>query len=620
MAKEQDGSPKVRHPEFQRMRVTLTIGVIGLCVTAYILGAWQGTSNGISSPLISTRTQCKDPVRSSGARLDFQAHHQVGFNESALAVEKFPPCQLKYSEYTPCQDPRKARKFPKKMMQYRERHCPKKEDMLRCLIPAPPNYSNPFQWPKSRDYAWFNNIPHRELSIEKAVQNWIHVEGDLLRFPGGGTMFPHGADAYIDDINALVPLNEGNIRTALDTGCGVASWGAYLMNRNIITMSFAPRDSHEAQVQFALERGVPAMIGVMGTERIPYPARAFDMAHCSRCLIPWNKLDGVYLIEVDRVLRPGGYWILSGPPIHWKRHYQGWERTEGDLKQEQDEIEDLAKRLCWKKVVEKGDLAIWQKSINHVECVDSRKVYDAPQICKSNDVDSAWYKKMDTCISPLPDVKSEDEVAGGVLETWPKRAFAVPPRVIRGSVPGLTPEKFQEDNKVWSERVDHYKKLIPPLGRRRYRNVMDMNAGIGGFAAALMKYPLWVMNVVPSGLAHDTLGVIYERGFIGTYHDWCEAFSTYPRTYDLIHADKVFSSYQDRCDITYILLEMDRILRPEGTVIIRDNVEVLVKVQAITGGMRWKSQIMDHESGPFNTDKILVAVKTYWTGKLVQKQ
>lgn len=54
-------------------------------------------------------------------------------------------------------------------------------------------------------------------------------------------------------------------------------------------MSFAPRDSHEAQVQFALERGVPAMIGVMATERMPYPARAFDMAHCSRCLIPWEQ-------------------------------------------------------------------------------------------------------------------------------------------------------------------------------------------------------------------------------------------------------------------------------------------------------------------------------------------
>lgn len=52
-------------------------------------------------------------------------------------------------------------------------------------------------------------------------------------------------------------------------------------------MSFARRDTHEAQVQFALERGVPAMIGVISSKRLPYPARAFDMAHCSRCLIPW---------------------------------------------------------------------------------------------------------------------------------------------------------------------------------------------------------------------------------------------------------------------------------------------------------------------------------------------
>jgi hypothetical protein len=70
----------------------------------------------------------------------------------------------------------------------------------------------------------------------------------------------------------------------------------------------------------------------------------------------------------------------------------------------------------------------------------------------------------------------------------------------------------------------------------------------------------------------------------------------------------------------YILLEMDRILRPEGTVIFRDTVEMLVKVQAITEGMRWKSQIMDHESGPFNPEKILVAVKTYWTAEPAQKQ
>lgn len=101
-------------------------------------------------------------------------------------------------------------------------------------------------------------------------------------------------------------------------------------------------------------------------------------------------------------------------------------------------------------------------------------------------------------------------------------------------------------NQVWNERVSYYKRLIGLLPQGRYRNVMDANAYLGGFAAALSKYPVWVMNVVPANNDPGTLGVIYERGFIGTYNDWCEAFSTYPRTYDLIHAGGLISLYQDR--------------------------------------------------------------------------
>jgi hypothetical protein len=89
-------------------------------------------------------------------------------------------------------------------------------------VPAPRGYRNPFPWPASRDVAWFANVPHKELTVEKAVQNWIRVDGDKFRFPGGGTMFPHGASAYIDDIGKLIPLHDGSIRTALDTGCGVS--------------------------------------------------------------------------------------------------------------------------------------------------------------------------------------------------------------------------------------------------------------------------------------------------------------------------------------------------------------------------------------------------------------
>jgi len=43
-----------------------------------------------------------------------------------------------------------------------------------------------------------------------------------------------------------------------------------------------------------------------------------------------------------------------------------------------------------------------------------------------------------------------------------------------------------------------------------------MNTGLSGFAAGLIKYPMWVMNVVPFVLKPHTLGVVYDRGLIGT--------------------------------------------------------------------------------------------------------
>lgn len=57
------------------------------------------------------------------------------------------------------------------------------------------------------------------------------------------------------------------------------------------------------------------------------------------------------------------------------------------------------------------------------------------------------------------------------------------------------------------------------VSRTAIRNVMDMNAFCGGFAAALNEYPAWVMNVVPSSM-QNTLSAIYDRGLIGAFHDW----------------------------------------------------------------------------------------------------
>lgn len=57
---------------------------------------------------------------------------------------------------------------------------------------------------------------------------------------------------------------------------------------------------------------------------------------------------------------------------------------------------------------------------------------------------------------------------------------------------------------------------------------------------------------------------------------------------------------------------MDRILRPEGTVIIRDNEREIMKVKRIVSGMRWNTKMVDHEDGPLVPEKILFAVKQYW--------
>ncbi|KAF5733008.1 S-adenosyl-L-methionine-dependent methyltransferases superfamily protein isoform 1 [Tripterygium wilfordii] len=428
-------------------------------------------------------------------------------------------------------------------------------------------------------------------------------------------MFSHGADAYIDDIGKLINLSDGSIRTAIDTGCGVASWGAYLQSRNILTMSFAPRDTHEAQVQFALERGVPALIGVLASIRLPYPSRAFDMAHCSRCLIPWGQYDGLYLIEVDRILRPGGYWILSGPPINWEKYWKGWGRSREDLQAEQTKIESIAKSLCWKKLKQKGDLAIWQKPTNHIHCKANRRVFKQPRFCNpKSPEDKGWYTKLEKCLTPLPEVSNIQEIAGGQLAKWPERLTSIPPRISSGSLGGITADNFRENTELWKKRVAYYKTLDYQLAERgRYRNLLDMNAHLGGFAAALVDDPVWVMNIVPVEAEINTLGVIYERGLIGTYQNWCEAMSTYPRTYDFIHADSVFSLYKDRCGMEDILLEMDRILRPEGSVIIRDDVDVLTKMKNMIDVMEWDGRIMDHENGPHEREKILVAVKQYWT-------
>ncbi|GKC09191.1 probable methyltransferase PMT5 [Tanacetum coccineum] len=115
---------------------------------------------------------------------------------------------------------------------------------------------------------------------------------------------------------------------------------------------------------------------------------------------------------------------------------------------------------------------------------------------------------------------------------------------------------------LWDDKGDENQ--LPPYNM--IRNVMDMNAHYGGLNTAFLEEgkAVWVMNVVPIR-ARNTLLVILNQGFAGVLHDWCEPFPTYPRTYDMLHANGLLSYLMSKqCSITNLLLEMDRVETVEG--------------------------------------------------------
>ncbi|CAM0901430.1 unnamed protein product [Alopecurus aequalis] len=472
--------------------------------------------------------------------------------------------------------------------EHRERHCP--EEPPTCLVPMPKGYRSPIRWPKSRDQIWYNNVPHTQLVEFKGHQNWLNISGEHLIFPGGGTQFKYGALHYIDFIQeAKKDLTWGKgTRVILDVGCGVASFGGYLFDRDVLTMSFAPKDEHEAQVQFALERGIPAISAVMGTKRLPFSSGVFDAVHCARCRVPWHIEGGKLLLELNRVLRPGGYFVWSATPVYQKQpeDVEIWEAMSA-----------LTRSMCWKLVnkvkerINRKGIAIFQKPMDN-RCYDARSAAADPPLCGENDnPDAAWNISLQSCIHKL---RTGPGTRGSRWpEVWPLRAER-PPYWLKSSEAGVygkpAPEDFQAD-------YDHWKRVIRNSYMEGFgidwsavRNVMDMNAAYGGFAAALRNMKLWVMNVVPID-SPDTLPIIYERGLFGLYHDWCESFSTYPRTYDLVHANHIFSKVKKRCELLGVIVEVDRIVRPGGRLIVRDDMDTISEVESIIKSLHWEVRL-----------------------------
>ncbi|KAG5053720.1 hypothetical protein JHK85_006230 [Glycine max] len=447
------------------------------------------------------------------------------------------------ADHMPCEDPRLNSQLSREMNYYRERHCPPLETTPLCLVPPLKGYKVPVKWPESLHKIWHSNMPYNKIADRKGHQGWMKLEGPHFIFPGGGTMFPDGAEQYIEKLGQYIPINGGVLRTALDMGCGVASFGGYLLAQNILTMSFAPRDSHKSQIQFALERGVPAFVAMLGTRRLPFPAFGFDLVHCSRCLIPFTAYNVSYFIEVDRLLRPGGYLVISGPPVQWPKQDKEW-----------SDLQAVARALCYELIAVDGNTVIWKKPAAEM-CLPNQNEFGLDLCDDSDDPSFAWYFKLKKCVTRMSSVKGEYAI--GTIPKWPERLTASP---LRSTVLKNGADVYEADTKRW------------------------------GF----LFYLLACLN------------------------QWCEPFSTYPRTYDLIHVASMESLVKDpasgrnRCTLLDLMVELDRILRPEGTVVVRDTPEVIEKVARVAHAVRWKPTIYNKEPESHGREKILVATKTFW--------
>ncbi|KAH7852210.1 hypothetical protein Vadar_021836 [Vaccinium darrowii] len=526
-------------------------------------------------------------------------NQQAGYNWKLCNVTAGP-------DYIPCLDNWKAIRslHSTKHYEHRERHCP--EDPPTCLVPLPEGYQRSIEWPTSREKIWYHNVPHTKLAQVKGHQNWVKVSGDYLTFPGGGTQFKNGALHYIDVIQQALPDIAWGKRTrlVLDVGCGVASFGGFLFDRDVLTMSLAPKDEHEAQVQFALERGIPAISAVMGTQRLPFPGRVFDVVHCARCRVPWHIEGGKLLLELNRVLRPGGFFVWSATPVYQKlsEDVEIWEA-----------MKQLTKSICWEIVsitkdrVNQVGIAIFQKPASN-ECYEKRSLNEPPVCQVSDDPNAAWYVPLQACLHKVPVDVSER--GSKWPEQWPLR-LEKPPYWLLSSQIGVygkaAPEDFSTDYAHWKRVVT--KSYLNGLGISwsTVRNVMDMKAIYGGFAAALKELNVWVMNVVPID-SPDTLPIIYERGLFGIYHNWCESFNTYPRSYDLLHADHLFSKTKKKCNIVAVVAEADRILRPEGKLIVRDDVETINELESLLKAMHWEIRLTYSK----DNEGLLCVQKTLW--------
>ncbi|KAF0935841.1 hypothetical protein E2562_036363 [Oryza meyeriana var. granulata] len=154
------------------------------------------------------------------------------------------------------------------------------------------------------------HVPHTKLALYKGHQNLVKVSSKHHEFTSGKVQFKHNAVQYINLIEEAVlgvAWRPGS-HVVLDVGCGVASFGGFLFDRDVLTMLLVPKDEHKAHVQFKLEQGIPAISDRHVNQE---PPGTFNAVHCARCRVPFHIEGKKLLLKVNRY--SAALQLLRGP-------------------------------------------------------------------------------------------------------------------------------------------------------------------------------------------------------------------------------------------------------------------------------------------------------------------
>lgn len=84
-------------------------------------------------------------------------------------------------------------------------------------------------------------------------------------------------------------------------------------------------------------------------------------------------------MEVDRLLRPGGYLVISGPPVQWPKQDKEWA-----------DLQAVARALCYELIVVDGNTVIWKKP-NGDSCLPNQNEFGLELCEESDNPSTAWY-------------------------------------------------------------------------------------------------------------------------------------------------------------------------------------------------------------------------------------